>query len=186
MRWTQKLMTELAEEERANLGLGQWDQLDPYALCEEHGIPVYPLSQIASAEAVQHFTVNRSSTWSAALIPVGSARVIVENDQHSPVRRRSNIGHELGHFLLEHEFQTALLGETHERQFDAKLEKQATYLAGELLVPSQSVEQMAFKNWTNGQVAAAFGVSEQFAQMRMYGQRVRATRANEKFRRRSA
>lgn len=186
MRWTHKLMTELAEEERANLGLDLWDQLDPYVLCEEHGIPVYSLSEIASTEAVEHFTASRSSSWSAALIPVGSARVIVENDQHSPVRRRSNIGHERGHFLLEHEFQTALVGETHERQFDAKLEKQATYLAGELLVPSQSVEQMAFKGWTNGQVATAFGVSEQFAQMRMYGQRVRATRASAKYGARSA
>jgi hypothetical protein len=40
---------------------------------------------------------------------------------------------------------------------------------------------MAFKSWTNEQVAAKFGVSEQFAQMRMYGQRVRANRASRKF-----
>jgi Zn-dependent peptidase ImmA (M78 family) len=187
MRWTQKLMAEVAEEERRNLGLGHWDALDPYALCEEHGIEVYPLSGIASSAAVEHFTVNRTSTWSAALIPVGSARIVVENDKHPVVRRRSNICHELGHFLLEHDFQAVLIGETHERQFDATLEKQATFLAGELLVPSRSVEQMAFKKWSNGQVAAAFGVSEQFAQMRMYGQRVRAERASAKFgRRRSA
>lgn len=179
MRWTQKLMREVAEDERTNLGLGPWDALDPYALCEEHGIPVYLLSEIASTEAVEHFSSN--STWSAALIPVGSARVIVENDKHPPVRRRSNIGHELGHFLLEHEFQTGLVGESHARQFDPKLEKEAAFLGGELLVPSQSVEQMAFKSWTNEQVAAKFGVSEQFAQMRMYGQRVRAKRASRKF-----
>lgn len=181
MRWTQKLMQEVAEEERKNLGLGHWDQLDLYALCEEHGIPVYALSEIASPEAVAHFTVNRAFTWSAALIPVGSARLIVENDEHQPVRRRSNIGHELGHFLLEHEFQTELFGESHARQFDAKLEKEATFLAGELLVPFRSVEQMAFKGWTNEQVASTFGVSEQFAQMRMSGQRVRAERASAKF-----
>ncbi|WP_068494652.1 ImmA/IrrE family metallo-endopeptidase [Pseudoclavibacter helvolus] len=174
-------MIELAEEERKSLGLSHRDQLDPYALCEEHGVEVYPLSRVASTEAVAHFTTSRTSTWSAALIPVGSARVIVENDNHLPVRRRSNIGHELGHFLLEHEFQTELIGGSHERQFDATLEKQATFLAGELLVPSRSVEQMAFKGWSNAQVAAAFGVSEQFAQMRMYGQRIRAARASARF-----
>lgn len=181
VRWTQKLMQELAEEERTNLGLGQWDQLDPHALCEEHGIPVYALSEIASVEAVKHFNADRASTWSAALVPVGSARLIVENDKHPVVRRRSNIGHELGHFLLEHEFQTELFGESHTRQFDEKLEKEATFLAGELLVPFQSVEQMAFKGWTNEQVALKFGVSRQFAQMRMKGQRVRAKRATANF-----
>jgi Zn-dependent peptidase ImmA (M78 family) len=113
MRWTQKLMREVAEDERTNLGLGPWDVLDPYALCEEHGIPVYLLSDIASTEAVQHLTAN--SKWSAALIPIGSARVIVENEDHAEVRRRSNIGHELGHFLLEHQFQAALVGQSHAR-----------------------------------------------------------------------
>lgn len=182
MRWTQKLMREVAVEERTNLGLSQWDQLDPYVLCQEHGIPVYALSEIASSEAVAHFSDDRASTWSAALVPVGSARLIIENDEHHPVRRRSNIGHELGHFLLEHDFKTELFGESHARQFDPKLEKEATFLAGKLLVPFESVEQMAFKGWTNEQVALKFGVSEQFAQMRMNGQRVRAGRANVKFR----
>lgn len=181
MRWTQKLMREVAEEERHNLGLGQWDQLDPYALCEEHGIPVYALSDVASTDAVAHFTMEGVSTWSAALLPIGTARVIIENDEHPLVRRRSNIGHELGHFLLEHPFNAALVGEAHTRQFDPKLEKEATFLAGELLVPFESVQQMAYKNWTNEQVAFAFGVSEQFAQMRMYGQRIRAQRASAKF-----
>lgn len=181
MRWTQKLMREVAVEERQNLGLSQWDQLDPYALCHEHGIPVYALSKIASSEAVAHFSVGRASTWSAALVPVGSARLIIENDEHHPVRRRSNIGHELGHFLLEHDFKSELFGETHARQFDAKLEKEATFLAAELLVPFQAVEQMAFKGWTNEQVAMKFGVSEQFAQMCVRGQRVRAKRASDKY-----
>lgn len=181
MRWTQKLMREVAEEERSNLGLGQWDQFDPYALCDEHGIPVYALSEIASTEVFAHFTVTKPSTWSAALVPVENARLIIENDEHPSVRRRASIGHELGHFLLEHEFQSVILGEGHSRQFDPKLEKEATFLAGELLVPFQSVERMAFDGWANERVASKFGVSEQFAQMQMYGQRVRAQRAGAKF-----
>ena len=181
MRWTQKLMREVAEEERSNLGLGQWDQLDPYALCEEHGIAIYPLSEITSHEAVEHFAASAKSPWSAALVPIGESRVIVENDRHAAVRRRSNVGHELGHFLLEHPFQTELFAESHERQFDAKLEKEATFLAGELLVPFRSVERMAFDGWSNARVAVKFGVSEQFAQMQMKGQRVRALRASKNF-----
>jgi len=181
MRWTQKLMREVAEEERSNLGLGLWDQLDPYALCEEHAISVYPLSEIASPAAVNHFTATTRSRWSAALVPIGVARVIIENDRHPIVRRRSNISHELGHFLLEHAFQAELFGEAHERQFDAKLEKEATFLAGELLVPFKAVERMAFDGWSNARVAVKFAVSEQFAQMQMKGQRVRALRASRSF-----
>ena len=181
MRWTQKLMREVAEDERDNLGLGLWDQLDPYVLSEEHGIPIYRLSEIASTAAADHFSATTQSKWSAALVPIGSARVIVENDRHAPVRRRSNIGHELGHFLLEHAFQAELFGETHERQFDAKLEKEATFLAGELLVPFKAVERMAFDDWPNERVALQFGVSTQFAQMQMKGQRVRAKRASHNF-----
>jgi len=181
MRWTQKLMREVAEEERKNLGLGQWDQLDLYALCAEHGIDIYALSDIASTAAADHFAVGSKAPWSAALVPIGAARVIVENDRHPLVRRRSNIGHELGHFLLEHPFQPELFGGKHERQFDAKLEKEATFLAGELLVPFKAVERMAFDGWTNASVAAKFGVSEQFAQMQMKGQRVRAQRASKNF-----
>jgi hypothetical protein len=39
----------------------------------------------------------------------------------------------------------------------------------------------AYSKWTNGQVATAFGVSEQFAQMQMKGPRVIADRASKKF-----
>ena len=183
MRWTQKLMREVADEERSNLGLDMWAQFDPYTLCEEHAIDVYALSEVASVQALKHFTVNRPSAWSAALVPVGPGRVIIENDRHPAVRRRSSISHELGHFLLEHDFQAVILGVSHSRQFDPKLEKEATFLSGELLVPFGAVEQMAFDGWSNQQVAAKFGVSAQFAQMQMKGQRVRAERARLKFHR---
>ncbi|MFD5518728.1 ImmA/IrrE family metallo-endopeptidase [Streptomyces sp. NPDC127066] len=185
MRWTQALMREVAQEERAGLGLGPRDPLDPYALAEEHGISVYTLGNLReadmSAEAFTHFTEHRSSAWSAALVPLGSARVIVENESHQLVRRRSNIAHELGHHLLEHSFDGVILGEDHKRQFNEQQEKQASYIAGELLVPLAAVERMAFDGWDNERVATAYGVSKQFAQMQMKGQRVRAKRAAQKY-----
>jgi hypothetical protein len=181
MRWTQKLMREVADEERAALGLGPRDRFDPYALCSEHGIPVYTLDHLCASglpdEARSHFTGVGAARWSAALVPVDQARVIIENEAHAPVRRRSSIAHELGHHLLEHPFDGVILGEDHQRQFDPDVEKQATFLAGELLVPLAAAERMAFDKWTNAQVAAKYDVSERFAQMQMHGQRVRARRA---------
>lgn len=180
MRWTQALMREVAREERAALGLGPRDPFDPYLLCKEHGIAVYPVSTLddqGCVAAVAHFLNGRSRAWSAALVPLGSARIIIENDSHSWVRRRSTLAHELGHHLLEHTFSDVVMAEDHTRQFDNTQEKQATFLAGELLIPLEAAERMAFDDWDNARVAAAYEVSEQFAQMQMYGQRVRASRA---------
>ena len=44
-------------------------------------------------DALSHFTVRDSSAWSAALMSLGEARVIIENESHRLVRRRSNIAH---------------------------------------------------------------------------------------------
>lgn len=185
VRWTQRLMREVACEERESLGLGPRDPFDPYALCEAHGIPVYPITELADwavdQRVLDYFTADRASAWSAALIPLGAARLIVENDGHLLVRRRSSIAHELGHHLLEHKFEGIVLGEDHRRQFNDQLEKQANFLAGELLVPLAAAERMAFDGWDNNRVAAAYNVSTQFAQMQMYGQRVRARKAAAKY-----
>lgn len=185
MRWTQSLMRDVAQEERAALGLGATDPFNPYALAEAHGIAVYTLSSLrgfgVGAEAYSHFTVCDSSAWSAALVRLGAARIIVENESHAVVRRRSNIAHELGHHLLEHPFDSVIFGEDHKRQFNEQQEKQATFMAGELLIPLAAAERMAFDGWNNARVAAAYGVSEQFAQMQMKGQRVRAQRASQKY-----
>jgi len=187
MRWTQKLMREVAEEERADLGLGPRDPLDPYELAGAHGIPVYGLADCVESDLppyiYEHFANTKSRTWSAMLVPIGTARIIIENDKHSPVRRRSNIAHELGHHLLEHPFDQVILGEDHKRQFNEQQEKQAKYMAGELLIPLKAAERMAFDGWDNARVAARYGVSEQFAQMQMMGQRVRAANAAKNFRR---
>lgn len=185
MRWTQKLMGEVAREEREALGLGRCDPLDAYALADAHGLPVYTLTDLLawdlSAEAHAHFHAASGSSWSAALVPLGTARVIVENDEHAVVRRRSSIAHEMGHHLLEHPFDTVILGEDHRRQFDKAQEKQAEFMAGELLVPLEAAKQAAYSKWDNARVASAYGVSEQFAQMQMKGARVIAHRASVKY-----
>ncbi|WP_439664646.1 ImmA/IrrE family metallo-endopeptidase [Lentzea sp. HUAS TT2] len=169
-------MREVAAEERAELGL-TWDQpLDPYLLAKTHGIRVYPVDELPDCEgaerAVRHFTARRTDTWSAALVPVGHRRLIIENTSHAPVRRRSSIAHELGHFLLEHVFDEVLLTAEGCRRFDREKEKQATFVSGELLVPWKGAVEAALADMTNAQVAQTYGVSEQFAQMRMSGARV--------------
>ena len=152
-------MCEVALEEREALSLGPLDQLDPYALAEAHGISVYTLTQLRDWElsdtARAHFNAANGASWSAALVPLGSARVIVENDGHALVRRRASIAHEMGHHLLEHSFDSVILGEDHKRQFDKTQERQANFIAGELLVPQEAAKKAAFSKWSNAQVADA-------------------------------
>lgn len=132
MRWTQALMREVVQEERVGIGLGATDPFDPYALADAHGIAVYTLSSLSEfgmgADALDHFTIRNLSAWSAALVPLETARIIIENESHAAVRRRSNIAHELGHHLLEHSFDNVILGEDHKRQFNTEQEKQATFM----------------------------------------------------------
>lgn len=180
-RWTQARMREVAEEERAELGVAWYQPLDPYALAKQHGIPVYPIDELVDGErceqAIRHFSMIRLNAWSAALVPVGPRRLIIENTTHPLARRRSSIAHELGHYLLEHEFDTVLLTEDGCRRYDKEKEKQATFLSGELLIPWKAAKRAAFDDKTNEQVALAFDVSPQFAQMRMSGARVLARNA---------
>src|SRR5215218_3834911 len=84
-------MNDMAAEERANLGLTGFDAIDLNRLAEEYGIPIYCLADLADEQArvaVAYFSQDGSQRWSAALIPLGSARLIIENDTHAQVRRR--------------------------------------------------------------------------------------------------
>jgi hypothetical protein len=177
--WTQVKMRELASEERRNLGVDDFEALDPRLLAAEYGLPVYALTDFeqTAPAAVAHFSARAGSRWSAALIPVGSARVIIENDTHAEVRRRSTIAHEIAHHLLEHPFGEIMIANDGCQYGDRRLEKQATYLSGQLLIPEPAAKRAAFDNWSNSDVATAFEVSEQFAQMQMYGMREYAKRA---------
>jgi Zn-dependent peptidase ImmA (M78 family) len=88
------------------------DALDPWRLAALYGVKVIPLSTLAiGAEIRDHFSVARPDMFSGALVPIGKGAVIVENDSHPSVRRRSTLGHELAHVFGEHKFATSLVNE---------------------------------------------------------------------------
>jgi Zn-dependent peptidase ImmA (M78 family) len=161
----------LALEVRAEVGIGRFDLFDPYALAEEYGIPVYPLTGLAqddrALEAVAYYAGAGSSFFSAALVPVGDKRVILDNDFHAPVRRRNSVSHEMSHVLLEHEFGELLLTSERCRAHDKDQEDEADWLAGELLIPYAAAERAARQDLTDEEVADAFSVSTRLAAMRM-------------------
>lgn len=161
----------LAIEIRAEVGLGPFGPFDPYALAEEYGIPVYTLSDLAHDEharaAVAHYMGTRSTAFSAALVPIGDMRVILDNDIHAPARRRNSVSHEMSHVVLEHVFGDVLLTGDGCRAHDKNQEAEADWLAGELLIPYAAAERAARQDLTDEEVAEAFKVSIKLAAMRM-------------------
>lgn len=172
MRWGFKTEArKLALEVRAELGLDAYVQFDPYFLAEEYGIPVYQLSDLGqqngAGDAARYFMSGRTHAFSAALVPIGCGMFILDNDDHLLVRRRNSISHEMSHVMLEHAFGKVILTSDGCRCFDKDKEEEATWLAGELLIPYAAAERAARSNLTDEQVAAQFDVSPQLAGMRM-------------------
>lgn len=162
------------EVRRDELGLTEYERLCPYALAKLYGIAVYSLADLVDAgcspEAIGFFTIERRDVWSAALVPDGTGQFIVENTAHSQQRRRSNVGHEMAHLLLEHEPDRILFtadGRACKDPASATVEKEATELSGELLLPQAAARRAAARKLTDEQVADRYDVSVEFARWRM-------------------
>lgn len=177
------------EIRKVDLGLTEFKRLDPYRLAEEHGTDVYSLEDLAASgcpqPAIDYFSTQGSRAWSAALVPNGTGRFIVENTVHLPRRRRSNIAHEMAHLLLEHEFGAVLLTDGQRGCLNPTsryMEEEAAELAAELLLPAAAARRAAVARKTDEEVADFFDVSTELARWRMNvtGARLIAQRAASK------
>lgn len=162
------------EVRKADLGLNEYQRLCPYELAKEHGVDVYTLADLAAAgcsgETIAFFTTQRPDAWSAALVPNGNGRFVVENAAHAPRRRRSNVAHEMAHLLLEHEFDWILFGDGEGRcrnPATREAEDEAAYFSGELLLPAAAARKAAVNKMSDAEVADAFDVSIDFARWRI-------------------
>jgi Zn-dependent peptidase ImmA (M78 family) len=158
---------ELADEVRAELGLGPLDRLDPGDLACWLEIPVLGLSElVGEAPQVRHLLLVEQGAFSAVTVFSGSARTIVLNDAHAPVRQNSNLAHELAHGLLLHP-PTCPLDDIGCRTWNQDVEDEAAWLAGVLLVSEAATIAIAGGRWTLSQAAMQFAVSEKMIRYRM-------------------
>lgn len=96
---------------------------------------------------MQNFTRHQRGKLSGLVLPIGTGRAIVENPAHDDCRRRSTIGHEMGHVVLEHPFDVHLMDADTCRSGSPQQEEEATWLAGELLLPRAAARRSIFQNW---------------------------------------
>ena len=161
----------LALEVREEVGIGAHDTIDVYGLAELYGLKVIDLSRLSDfgcpSDSLDYFLNDGSASFSAAVVPVGSAHLIIVNDRHVPVRQRSSMAHELAHVLLEHDFPGSLCTDSRCRAYDDEAEEQAHLLGGELLITTTEAHRLAVYGVSDRDVAQKHGVSERFAKMRM-------------------
>jgi Zn-dependent peptidase ImmA (M78 family) len=165
---------------RAELGLKDFDRLDPRTLAEHLLVHITPLSDYGqdAPQAVLYFTETDQGAFSACTVFKGARRTIVYNDAHKPGRQASNLAHELAHALLLHP-PTPALDDRGCRLWNQDIEDEATWLAGALLLTEDAALWIARNGISVPAAADRFGISDQMVNYRlnMTGARTRVSRA---------
>lgn len=157
----------LAADLRKELGVGLYKRLDPFLLADYLAVPVWSLNKLQDIQAaVVVLHGPEMAAFSAMTVFRGTSRVIVHNTAHAPVRQASNLCHELAHCALLHPVASALdsLGC---REWDGAIEKEATFLAGALLIPSKAIWWAAKQRQAHEEIADQYGCSVEMVRIRL-------------------
>lgn len=156
---------------RRHVGLVQTDRLDPFALADYLGIPVFSLQRMltygADLDAIKYFKGPGRSEFSASTVSDESGYVIiVYNERHVQVRQCSNVCHELAHVILFHE-PTEIVDAQGRRFWDSEREDEANWMGATLLVPRAGALELLDGGMEMEDAADHFGVSVQLMQWRV-------------------
>ena len=163
---------------REELSLSPTAPMSPLVLARHLEIPVLPLT---SCECIIisdiRFLTSKNSGFSAITIILNTYRAIFFNDKNHPNRQNSDIAHELGHIILGHRTGIPLFEDGH-RNFDPKIEREASWLGDTLLVPRPAALEIARIEMPVAQAARHYGVSQDLMNYRLNVTGVRRQVAN--------
>ena len=175
----------IAREVRTELSLSRTAALDVRRLADHLDIPLIPLSSLCveAPKAAELFLNGGEGMFSGVTVFLGHHRTIIFNDAHSPGRQANDIGHELSHGLLLHPATAAMDGRGC-RLLDRRVEEEADWLSGALLVPEEAAFSIVRRGFSLDQAADMYGVSKKLIQFRINvtGARARVQRAAPRFR----
>ena len=158
----------LAVAVRQVMGLGTLQRLDPLQLADYQGIAAVSVSGLLDLDAERGIISRRPSanaTFSAMIVCLGKDRLIVYNERHPPSRRANSLAHEVSHVLLGHPPEPGDF-EDGQRYWDARMEREADWLAAALLVPREGALQWLLNGGDMAGGANNFGVSFDLFQWR--------------------
>lgn len=148
---------------REQVGVSAVAPIDPLDICDHFEIKLIPLSRIHPESPF--LSRAQSSFFSAVTVPCGGVTAIVHNDSHHPYRQRSNITHELAHCFLGHAC-TPPLTATGERHRDSRVEAEANFLSGALLMPNAAAIYVVRQGLVS-QAQGLYGISEAMLSYRL-------------------
>ena len=136
-------------------------------LLEHHAeaMPPVDVEALAHACGLHVITAQFEDALSGVLVALERGAVIGVNSRHSNRRQRFSIGHELGHFLLDHHdrFHIDLGPDTAYGTppgYDWRSERAANDFAAELLMPTRLIEEAFTELPSPSALAERFDVSE--------------------------
>ncbi len=159
----------LSLEQRAEMDLATTDPLDPFELARFLGIPVLTFDECGRRAGLDQarrriFSSSRGRVC-ALTVCQGRRRAIIYNDRNARTRQVSDIVHEIAHTLLEHE-PAPLSHPDRYADRDPRLEEEANYQAGTLLIPRDGALELLRLGMTETEVAENYGVSLDMARWR--------------------
>lgn len=158
----------IAAKLRRELRLKPDAPLDLERLVAHIGVVVLRLSDFAhdAPRAAELFAGTESGAFSAVTLIDGDDRLIVHNDSHTEVRQASNVSHEVAHAILKHP-PAPPLNDLGCRNFDHRIEDEATWLGATLLVPEPATMRVARNGIPIVEGAAMYGVSLELMRWRL-------------------
>ena len=152
---------------RVQLGLSNFDPLDPRVFFDRREIPVFPLSMYRDLCPGSVGHIAPSGDFSAVLLhPEPGSWFVVHNDFHAPGRQASDLSHELAHFLLAHPGEQVCFGDSG-RRVNSLVELEAAYLGGCILIPNEAAHRLAALRVNRSDAAEQYGVSEAMVEYRL-------------------
>ena len=163
----------LAEAERTATDLivrsGQQGKapIDVHLIARAANVRVVAADQLIDAQRLRDLERVQAYAFSACTFDVGGKRVVVFNPLHSKERSNSDIAHELGHIVLDHELsEVREIGGLPFRSCQPDLEAEATTLGAAILVPEKGLLAAARGGADVTAIAQQFEVSKEMAQFR--------------------
>lgn len=156
---------------RADLGLGPFDRLCPWAYAGHLGVAVLDFSKLALGpkDRNQLLEVDPDS-WSGMTIRESGLTAMILNPVHSASRQCSTLMHEVAHFVLNHvpvRVDVSPTGLLLLSDYSDEQEAEADWLGAALLVPRDALLAKRRSGGSVSHIAHDFGVSEQLCRWRL-------------------
>ena len=157
---------------RRELGLAADDPLRPEDLVAHLGIRLWtPYDVPGLPEEVIHQLLEEDPwSWSGVSLQVNGRGIIIYNPRKSKGRQASDITHEAGHFILDHQPATLIVSPDLDiamRSFDPNQEDEANWLSWCLLLPREALLDAKRRGLSAAQIAARYGVTENLVNFRV-------------------